>query len=252
MKQFIITPSMGKRLIAKGMTQHPRLCHAMKHGRIVIIAGSTNGYIAEEILTEIGEVDAFTRVGFRRGTVVPPDFTGIADTKLQGDVILTGGQWRQEDRGKTIFDVASNLVAGDVVLKGGNAVNIQSGQAAVYIGHPQAGTIGAVLPGVFGRRVQLIVPIGLEKRVFEDLALLAASVNDPQAEGPRLLPMPGEIFTELNAIATLTGAKARLVAGGGIYGAEGCIWIGVEGQAEQIRQAEKIIESLADEPPCQV
>ena len=64
--------------------------------------------------------------------------------------------------------------------------------------------------------------------------------------------MPGEIFTELEAIAILTGSRARLVAGGGIYGAEGCVWIGVEGEARQVCQAEELMESLAEEPLCRI
>ena len=45
-------------------------------------------------------------------------------------------------QGKTIFDVADELAAGDVILKGGNAFDTR-GQAAVHIGHPKGGTIMA-------------------------------------------------------------------------------------------------------------
>jgi hypothetical protein len=246
LRQFVVTSSMGKRLIGQGMARHPAVQAALTKGTLVIVAGTTNGYVAEEILAATGQADGFTRRGFRRGVTLPP---GAAAPKapFAGDVVLTDGVWQ---KGKEIFDVAADLKAGDVVLKGANALSMESGKAAVYIGHPQAGTIGAALPAVYGRRVQLIVPVGLEKRIAGDLDEIAAAINAPEAEGPRLLPMPGEVFTELHAIELLTGASAWLVAAGGVCGAEGCVWIAAEGTEEQVRDAEELITSVAAEPPC--
>jgi len=98
----------------------------------------------------------------------------------------------------------------------------------------------------------LIVPIGLEKRVFDDIHTLTLRVNDPATDGPRLMPLPGEIFTELDAIQLLTGAEPTLIAGGGIFGAEGSAWIGVSGTEEQVAAAAELIKSVAGEPPCEV
>lgn len=249
MKQFILTPSMGKRLIGKGMAVHSRIQACLKEGTLAIIAGSTNGYVAEEILTATGQSEGFSRMGFRRGLVIPPNFSGMPKTKLEGDVILVNGVWK---KGDTIFDVVDDLKHGDVILKGGNLVDVKNGRAGVYIGHPQAGTIGAALLAVVGRRIKLFVPIGLEKRILDDVSDLADECNAETSEGPRILPIPGEVFTELDAITVLTGAEARLVAAGGIYGAEGCVWVAVKGDPEQLNAAEALIESIAAEPPCQI
>ncbi len=61
------------------------------------------------------------------------------------------------------------------------------------------------------------------------------------------MPIPGEVFTELQALALLTGARAELAAAGGVGGAEGSVWLAVEGTAEQLQAAEKLIDSLAAE-----
>jgi len=250
MKQFVITPSMGKRLIGKAVAVHPAVRKALAKGTLVIIAGTTNGYVAEELLTALGQADGFTRQGFRRGAVMPPGFdVASVAHEFPGDVVVTDGVWQ---KGKEIFDVADDLVEGDVILKGANAVDVRRGHAAVYIGHPKAGTIGAALQAVVGRRVQLIVPVGLEKRVLGNVTDLANELNAADSQGPRMLPMPGQAFTELDAIALLTGAGARLLAGGGIYGAEGCVWVGVRGDAEQIDAATQLVQSVAGEPLCQV
>jgi hypothetical protein len=238
---------MGKRLIGKAMAMHPHIKPVLKMGTLVIIAGTTNGYVAEEILQALGQAEGFSRQGFRRGLTVAPG-GGAIKADFAGDVVLRNGEWQQ---GQTIFDVADDLQAGDVVLKGANAFD-HRGQGAVQIGHPKGGTVLAALAAVVGRRVRLIVPVGLEKRVFEDVNALAGLCSAPGAKGPRLLPMPGEVFTELDAIKLMTGAEARLVAAGGIYGAEGASWLGITGSEAQIQAAAELIQSIIAEPPCRV
>jgi hypothetical protein len=247
MKQFCVTTVMGKRLIGKAMALHPDIKGVLEKGTLVVIAGTTNGYVAEEILKSLGQAEGFSREGFRRGMTVAPG-AKIIKAELLGDVVIRGGEWQ---RGKTIYDVADDIEVGDVVLKGANAFDVR-GRAAVQIGHPQGGTILAALATVVGRRVRLIVPVGLEKRVLEDVDVLAQRCNAPDAKGPRLLPIPGEIFTELDAIKLMTGAEACLIAGGGVYGAEGASWLGISGTDEQVQAATELIKSVADEPPCRV
>ena len=240
---------MGKRLIAKGLAACPIIQDALKANTVAILAGTTNGYVAEEVLANLGTADGFARKGFRRGIVTPPGFdTGSVKAKLKGDVIITKGDWQQ---GKTIFDVANDLGLGDVILKGANAVNLASRQAGLYIANPQLGTIGASLPAIVGRRAMLVVPVGVEKRVEAEITDLQAMINDPDTEGPRMFAMPGEVYTELDAIADLTGAEVDIFAAGGIYGAEGCVWVGITGDSEEISQAAQLIESVSAEPTCE-
>jgi hypothetical protein len=247
MKQFLVTPCMGKRLIGRGMVLHPDIQRVLANGTLVIIAGTTNGYVAEEILRSRGLAEGFTRDGFRRGMSAARG-AAVSKAALTGDVVIHDGQW---EKGKTIFDVTDSLKTGDVILKGGNAFD-GHGQAAVLAASPQGGTIMAAHNAVVGRRVRLLVPIGLEKRVFEDVAILAARINDPNAEGLRLVPILGKIFTELDAIKLLTGADARLLAAGGVYGAEGAVWLGVSGTDQQLSMASSLFDAIGDEPPCRV
>jgi len=219
----------------------------LKKGTLVIVAGTTNGYVAEEILAAAGQAKGFSRKGFRRGVTIP-EAAKLPETKFPGDVVLIDGVWQ---KGKEIFDVINDMQAGDVVLKGANAVNLCQRRAAVLVAHPMGGTAGALIPAVIGRRARLIVPVGLEKRVSADVADLAAALNAPDTEGPRLMPLPGEVFTELDAIKLLSGADARLVAAGGIAGAEGAVWVAVTGTHEQLDSAGRLIQSIASEPPCQ-
>jgi hypothetical protein len=126
------------------------------------------------------------------------------------------------------------------------------GKPAVLIGHPQGGTIMAAMSAVIGRRVRLIMPVGMEKRVFGEMDELAEWANAPDASGPRLFAVPGEVFTELDAVELLTGAETALLAAGGVYGAEGADWMGVRGTEEEEEAAAALIRSVRDEPPTEV
>ena len=248
MKQFVVTPAMGKRLIGRAVAAHPAVQAVLKKGTLVIIAGTTNGYVAEEVLAATNQEDGFSRRGFRRGAVTPPGGQ-MPKIDFPGDVVLVDGLWH---KGKTILDVVASLGDGDVILKGANAVDLCTMRAAVYIGHPEGGTIGVSIPAVVGRRVKLIVPVGLEKRVSCQVEDIAAKVNAPGSHGPRMLALPGEVVTELQAVNMLTGARAELLAGGGIYGAEGAVWLGISGGDSEVAAAGELMESLAGEGLCEV
>ncbi|MEQ8202454.1 MAG: hypothetical protein ABRQ31_01575 [Smithellaceae bacterium] len=252
MQQYVLTTAAGKRLIAKALAFHPVVTSVLKTGTLVIIAGTTNGYVAEELLALIGQGQEFSRRQFFRGITFPPQRpakeTGVSpdENEFPGDVVITNGIWQ---KGKTIFDVVDDLKEGDLILKGANALDLRHQRAAILVGHPRAGTIGAALQAVVGRRVHLLLPVGLEKRIDGDLDAIARQLNAPAAKGPRFFPVPGRVFTEIDAIALLTGAHAELTAGGGVCGAEGSIWLTVSGSAQQMNDADALMKAVIAEPP---
>jgi len=238
MNLFFVTVQQGKRLIAKGVARHHAVQRALKKGTLVVVAGTTNAFVAKGILESLGEETRdFPFHRFFRGVTVPSKVS-LGAEKFPGDVVIKKGKWV---KGKTIFDVAEELEEGDLILKGANALYLPQRQAGVLIGHEKAGTMGVILQAVVGRRVGLLIPVGLEKRVYTDILTLSRQVNSTGSKGPRLLPAPGEVFTEIDAILTLTGAKAELVAAGGAFGAEGGVWLGVEGKREQIEAVENLL-----------
>ncbi|MCW4014802.1 MAG: hypothetical protein NWF06_00350 [Candidatus Bathyarchaeota archaeon] len=250
MKQLTFTPSAGKRLIAKALAANPQVLSTLKKGTLAIIAGTTNGYVAEEILKHL-DIKGFSKTHFFRGITLPPSGTVTTEGRLEdeskfpGDVIITDGVWQ---KGKTIGDVVDSLKEGDVILKGANALDMKRKQAAVLIGHPKAGTIALAMQAVAGRRVKLIIPVGLEKRVNTDLHALTEKLNAPEADGYRMFLVPSQVFTEIEAIKQLTGATAELIASGGVCGAEGSYLLAVTGTKTQEKDAERLWASVASEP----
>jgi hypothetical protein len=166
------------------------------------------------------------------------------------DVVLRCGQLVEGLNSKTIVD---ELKPGDVFIKGANAVNWERGQSALLIGHPTGGTIGAAIGTLVARRVALLVPAGLEKNIPNDLDELAALVAAAHPAVPRavpaLWPIPGELFTEIEAIELLTGCEATPIAAGGVAGAEGAVRLLLEGNDDQVASARTLIDGLLGEPP---
>ena len=252
MFQFMLTPAAGKRLIGRALACHPVICKTLKKGILVIVAGTTNAYVAEEILSSINQREGFDRKHFFRGITLSPAFriTDIGrlageEGHFRGDVVIKDGKWFH---GMTIYDVADELNEGDVILKGANALDIANRKAGVLIGHSEGGTAIVALRALVGRRVRLIIPVGLEKRVPGPIDGVAGLVNSPGVKGMRLLPLPGEVFTEIEALRLLAGVDSQIIAGGGVGGAEGGIWIIISGTPVQEEVARNILESVASEP----
>jgi len=251
MQQFVISPAAGKRLIGKAMAAHPEIIKVLKGGTLVIVAGTTNSYVAEEILAQIGEGGKLSTRRFFRGITLPPGHVKTHhgrlpdESQFPGDVVIRDGGWQQ---GKVLDDVLADLKEGDIILKGANALDLEHRRAAVVVAHPRGGTVIASLQVVVGRRVRLIVPVGLEKRITGDLDSMAIRLNAPGVKGLRLLPVPGEVFTEIEALAMLTGVKAELFAAGGVSGAEGSIWLALSGSPETEEAALHLLQSVEKEP----
>ena len=235
--QVLLTVSMGKRLIARGLMAEPQVREAMSGGRLLIVAGTTDAYVAQEALRAVGSDIDFDPRSFRRGVTTAPGAKAEGG-QTEFDLLIDHGKVRTD---RNVFDIAPELEKGDVIFKGGNALYLPEREAGVLIGHPQGGTMMPILSAVLGRRARLIVPVGLEKRVDRPIAELASVTNDPETEGLRMCPMPGKVYTELEAIKTLTGADAQLLASGGVLGAEGAVYLAVTGEEEQLEKVRLLI-----------
>lgn len=244
--EFALTVAMGKRLIARGLMADEQVLCAMREHRLTIVGGTTNGYVAEEALRALGANVEFDKRGFRRGVTAAPG-AALASKPSGCDLLIDHGR---VELGRDVFAIAQELERGDMIMKGANALYLPGGEAGVLIGHPQGGTVIAAIAAAIGRRVQLVVPVGLEKRVDMPITRLAAISNAPDAEGPRLCPLPGRTYCELDALRTLTGAEAYLLAAGGVMGAEGCVYLAATGTPDEIAAVRALEGELRAEPPC--
>ena len=252
--EAVLTVAESKRLIAKGVANHPDVLRALSEGTVVVCKGTTNAYVVEELLgREIRRTDYVT------GKTFPAhlEAQNLTSAKLP-DVILRKGQLVEGTNSK---EIVAELKCGDVFIKGANAINYERDQAALLIGHPTGGTIGAAIGTLIARRVKLLIPAGLEKNIPGDLDEIAARVDSVDSldsardgeTGSRAVPafwrIPGEVFTEIEALMLLADCDVMQIAAGGVAGAEGAVRLLLEGDAEQIASARRLIADVQGEPP---
>ena len=241
---FVLTVSEGKRLIAKAVAALPAVQKAMREGTVVVTKGTTNAYVAEELLGE-----PIAKGSYVLGRTLPAkaDVSGVFSGSMP-EVIFVNGQ-RTEI---ALKDVVLQLKCGDVVIKGANALNHETGIAGLLVGHPEGGTLGTIIGSFYGKGLHLVIPVGLEKEIAEDIQDLAELITaEPECSRqgmPALWPVQGEIVTELEALELLTGVEAHQIGSGGVCGAEGGVWLAVWGDEEQVAAVKALVEGIQGEP----
>lgn len=240
---LVLTVAQSKRLIAKGVASYPPVQKALSEGTVAIAKGGTNAYVVEEILGRPIEKRHYVL-----GQVLPAGVSR-ADANLSADVpdvVLVKGKPLE---GATATGAVAEMKAGDVFIKGANALNYASRVAGLLVGHPTGGTLGAVIGTLVARRIRLLIPVGLEKDIPVPIPEAARKLEAEGGSGPSLWPVFGDIFTEIEALRVICGVEAVPIAAGGVAGAEGAVWLACFGDAEQIASVKALAEQLKAEPP---
>ncbi len=241
-EEIILTVSEGKRLIGLGVAALPAVRRALQAGTIGLARGSTNGYVAEAILGR-----PIDRVGFTTGVTLP---AGRKPSELRGDrevgeLVIERGIVVAN---KTLAEAARAMGPEDVLIKGANALNYRKQVAGILIQNAAGGTIGGIIGAVMGRRITLVLPVGLEKEMAFDI-VEANRALERHLKPPRSLwPVTGIIVTEIEALNLLTGVDAMQIGAGGIGGAEGSIRLLIQGTPEQMQAAGRLLGQIYGEP----
>lgn len=239
---IVLTVPESKRLIAKGVAGMGIVKKALSDGIVAIAKGTTNGRIVEEILGE--QID---RGGYITGRILPSKGPkGKIGSISVPEVVLRKGE-RLE--GISAVESVAEMKQGDIFIKGCNALNYQQKLGGILIGHSTGGTIGNTIGTVVSRKINLILPVGLEKNVYGDINELSRrSREDDEYIGsaPTLMPVSGIIVTEIEALEIISGVKAIQLASGGIAGAEGAVWLLIEGERSQIENALKVVDECRE------
>ncbi len=226
------------------MAALPEVQTAKKSGLLVIIKGTTNSYVAEEILGK-----PIDKANFRRGVVVPGVLGGAPPPARQiPDVIVEKGKVVD----LTLDEAVHKLQGDDVLIKGANALDL-FGMAGIYVGSATSGTIGLSIGTLMARGVNFIVPIGLEKLIqtpiqdiVKDLGIDRIELSTGLKIG--MMPVIGKVFTEIEAFELLTGVSAINIGGGGVNGAEGSRTFLLKGDAKNVKKAFSLAKKIIGEP----
>ena len=209
---------------------------------VVVATGTTNAYVLQEIKGE-----KFDLRRYRSGITTPdvPEKSKEPAGEPIPDVVYKKGAIVKE---LNRFNAVKQMGKGDVYIKGANALNYEDQIAGVLIGGGDGGTLGAVLGSIIGKHIHLVIPIGLEKLVYEDINDLYLLSMEEDYEGPSMWPISGIIITEIEALEILCGVSATLFSAGGVAGAEGSVRLLIEGDDESINDALDLIKNIKGEP----
>src|SRR5574340_1240426 len=237
---LVLNPSESKRLVAKAVAQLPEVQAALKRGRLIIGNGTTNAYVAEELLgSQVSKWRFAAGVIAESKLAVTDGATRLAPFALKQGQPYPGG-W---------VELLKEFGRDDVFIKGGNALDVE-GNVGVLLASPVGGTVGQMVGIVAARGAHLIVPIGLEKLIPDvpeaarHCGLASTDWTDGLPSGMAVLSN-AQVVTEIEALELLAGVDVWHVASGGVNGSEGAVTLAVEGPASGVDKAVSLAEALA-------
>lgn len=240
----VLNPAESRRLIARAVAALPEVRQALESGRLIVGNGTTNAYVAEELLGR-----SVSKWCYAAGVIADSRLDVTEEESRLEPIALKDGKpfaagWTQ---------LLKEFSRDDVFVKGGNAVDSE-GNVGVLLGSPVGGTLGGLYGTIAARGAHLIAPIGLEKLIPDvgeaarHCGIATTDEADGVPVGMGLLPNP-RVVTELEAFELLYGVEAWHIASGGIAGSEGAVTIVLEGEREAVHRAFEAAEGLAAEKP---
>ncbi|MBN1858103.1 hypothetical protein JW848_02735 [Candidatus Bipolaricaulota bacterium] len=253
----VLTPPMSKRLIAQGLARHPVVSHALEQGRILVTLGTTNAYVAEELVGRpiarqafaAGFIDGRWNINAKLGSALSAPEGSRNEALLgHGEILIDHGTAMSPPPDPIQLLETLGRVPGDVIIKGGNALD-PFGNVGVLMAHPGGGTVGKYYALALARGIPLIIPIGLAKMILGSVLDLApemgqASLDRAMGLPCGLHPILGTIITEIEALDLLYGVDAFHVASDGVGRGVGSVSLLLKGEQESVERAFDAICSL--------
>lgn len=238
--QFTLTVPEGKWLIAQGIILLPEINRAIKSGKILLKGGTTVSAISEKLVERKLKISGrITPSGTKASRV---------EVNVPHSILIQKGKVHNVD--EILEETVLAMKSEDVCLISANALDTE-GNVALMAGAPLGGNPGKIISGLMAEGITIIIPVGLEKLIPNKIsqAVMAAgrkkvdfATTTGMAVG--LMPIIGRVFTEIDAIRTITGLEAVVIGRGGIKGAEGAVVFSVEGPQKECNKLMKIIKSI--------
>jgi len=242
----VLNSTTAKRLIAQGVAAHPLITDAMQEGTVVVTMGTTNGYVASELLGDPIDQGAFA------AGVIDDRWNINARLGEATDLVLKDGVQIPFDEKA----VLSGLTAGDVVIKGGNALD-PFGTVGVLLASATGGTVGRYASSAIARGVDIVIPISVAKSIHTPITDLMLEMGSHKMELPMglpcgMYPLIGQVVSEIEALQLLFDVRAMHVCSSGIGIGKGSVSLLIEGEDDKVRAAFERVQQLSQLPEIPV
>jgi hypothetical protein len=244
--QVTLTPPESKKIIAQAVVALDVVGQARKDGIILVSTSTTCAFILEELTNRKITQGYGCGIITPRGTCIMQEMLDSIRKRGYAKVWVLEKGTLHEDL--TLDDVLKRMGAGDVFIKGANALD-PHGNAGIFLGSPTGGTVGKVLGTAMAKGIKIIIPVGLEKMIPTPIMKAAAEtginkMNYSMGMPVGLLPLNGTIIDEVKAFQILAGADAIPIGAGGLNGAEGSITLVIKGSDSQVEKSLRIAKSV--------
>ncbi len=230
------------------MSALPVVQNAYKNTEMIIAHGSTNVFVAEEIMGEVPNKEFYLS-----GQVINNVLCQTQPEEKPPIIRLVKGQLRPPTG--MMDEMLRNFDDKCVFIKGGNAVDPDF-NAGVFCAHPGCGTIGFAMGICDGPRCQADHSAGAGKALVPSVTESARHMGQDTFyyhSGQRVGMMPvtnAIVITEVQAFKILFGIDdVTHVGAAAPAGSEGSVVLVAEAEKEKIDAAVELYESIKGEPP---
>lgn len=244
-----LTSSESRRLIAKAVVRMPAVRRAWETAYLLLSDGTTNAFIAQELLHDKSIQPAACTIGLSTDGLL---CVNTPQNRASHANVFYKGTPRP---GKTFAEALADYHPDTVVLKGANAID-PDGLVGIITTGFDGGTIPRIIGPVSSKGLDLIVPVGLEKlvpsvpraaRAFNGAKNIDISLG---ASGGMFCLPNAQPVTEVEAAKILYNVSAELVCCGGVGGNQGAVTLVFEGAEDNIHALVEFMETeVKGEPP---
>ncbi|NLW22184.1 MAG: hypothetical protein GXY88_02845 [Tissierellia bacterium] len=238
--QVTLTVEEGKEIIALGILKHPGLINSLEKGKVLFKGGTTVSRITEKLLGLPLRISG--RIT-KRGTVA-----SLKTVEGPHSIIVHQGIWKNVD--ESMVEEVQKFGRNDLIVCGANAFDA-NGRAALMAGSSGGGIVGQSISAWYSEGAQILIPVGIEKMIPGNLDEIirkcgrrGKSLSWGMAVG--LIPLYGEIFTEVEAIKRLAHVDCFPIGAGGLGQAQGSITLEIWGEEGELDKIIDIVKKVKD------
>ena len=241
--QFTISGYQTRWLIAHCIEKSGILDPYLQNGRMIFKGGGTTSCLTRLLF------DIPMRIC---GRISEYGMVGAAGAGSSSHLLLCENG-TLTDVGEASRTMPCLLRSGDCFVTGANAIDA-FGHAAMLVGSPKGGIYGRCLPYLYSEDVNVLVLASVQKLIpgnLEDVYPLLSRTSCDYAYGMPcgLMPIPGRIITEKEAIESYADVRALVFAAGGHTGSESAVAVQISGRQEQVERTLDLVDLVKAIPP---
>lgn len=236
--QFTLWGSECQWLIAYGVRESGLLTPYFTNSRILFKGSSTVSCLTKLLAdTSMRICGRISRNGMK-----------TAQQSGQGAHMFLYEQGKIRNVDQCLEETLRTLGPRDLFVTGANAIDT-CGHAALLVGSQGGGSYGKCMPFLYSEGIPTLVLSSVMKLIPGDLTTLYTSVGRKRCDfsygmACSLVPVPGEIITETQAIEAFAQVEARVFSKGGFSGAEASVAIQVEGARKEVEKVLALVEHV--------